>query len=47
MRKYPSLALRTQLYANRDHFTVVPPMFADGLQYLYGDHAESLTPLLA
>ena len=47
MRRYPSLALKTQLYTDRDHFTVVPPMFADGLQYLYADEAEKLTPLLA
>ena len=44
MRKYPSLALRTQLYTDRDHFTVMPPMFADGLQFLYAD--DDLTPLL-
>ena len=47
MRKYPSLALKIQLYTNRDHFTVLPPMVADGLQYLYADDAEKLTPLLA
>ena len=47
MRRYPSLALKTQLYADRDHFTVIPPMFADGLQFLYADEAEKLTPLLA
>ena len=47
MRGYPSLALKTQLYADRDHFTVIPPMLADGLQFLYADEAEKLTPLLA
>ena len=47
MRRYPSLALKTQLYADRDHFTVMPPMFADGLEFLYADEAENLTPLLA
>ena len=45
MRGYPSLALNTQLYTDRDHFTVVPPMFADGLQYLCADEAGKLTPL--
>ena len=44
LRRYPSLALRSQLYTNLDHFTVMPPMFADGLQFLYAD--EDLTPLL-
>lgn len=47
MRRYPSLALKTQLYADRDHITVIPPMFADGLQFLYADAAEELVPLLA
>ena len=45
MRKYPSLALKCQLYTDRDHFTVIPPMFADGLQYLYADEAEKLPQL--
>ncbi|MCY4074005.1 MAG: hypothetical protein OXH04_01085 [Acidobacteria bacterium] len=47
MRRYPSLALKTQLYADRDHFTVMPPMFADGLQYLYADEAAKLPQLPA
>ena len=47
LRRYPSLALKTQLYADRDHFTVIAPMFADGLQFLYADAAEKMTPLLA
>lgn len=47
MRRYPSLALKTQLYADRDHFTVIAPMFADGLEFLYADAAEQLTALLA
>ena len=45
LRRYPSLALKSQLYTGLDHFTVMPPMFADGLQFLYAD--EDLTPLLA
>ena len=45
MRQYASLALKTQLYTDLDHFTVVPQMFADGLQFLYAD--EDLRPLLA
>ena len=45
MRQYPSLALKTQLYTDRDHFTVMPPMFADGLQFLYADEAKKLPKL--
>ena len=47
MRQYPSLALKSRLYTDRDHFTVMPSMFADGLQYLYADEAEKLVQLLA
>lgn len=46
-RRYPSLALKTQLYADRDHITVMPPLFADGLQYLYADEAAKLPQLPA
>ena len=45
MRKYPSLTVKCQLYTDRDHFTVIPPMFADGLQYLYADEAQKLPQL--
>jgi len=45
MRQYPSLALKSQLYTDRDHFTVMPPMFADGIQHLYADEAEKLTKM--
>jgi predicted alpha/beta superfamily hydrolase len=45
MRQYPSLALKLQLYPDRDHITVLPPLFADGFQYIYADEVEKLTNL--
>jgi hypothetical protein len=42
MRQYPSLALKLQLYAERDHITVLPPLFADGLEHIYADEVEKL-----
>lgn len=44
MRRYPSLVLKTQLYTDRDHITVMPPLFADGLGYLYADETAKLAP---
>jgi predicted alpha/beta superfamily hydrolase len=46
MRQYPSLSLKSHIYTDRDHFTVIPPMFADGLTYIYADEAEKLVALL-
>jgi predicted alpha/beta superfamily hydrolase len=45
MRKYPSLVLKSQLYTDRDHFTVMAPMFADGIQHLYADEAEKIAKI--
>ena len=42
MRQYPSLALKLQLYAERDHITVLPPLFADELEHIYADEVEKL-----
>ena len=47
MRQYPSLVLKSQLYTDRDHFNVIPPLFADGLEHLYADEVEKLTQLPA
>lgn len=44
MRQYPSLGLKCQLYTDRNHITVIPPMLADGLQFLYADEIEKLPP---
>ena len=46
LRGYPSLDLRTRFYADRDHYTVMPPIIGDGLQHVYADLIEDLpTPL--
>ncbi len=37
LRGYPSLDLRTRFYADRDHFTSMPPLIGDGLQHVYAD----------
>lgn len=42
LRQYPSLALKLQLYTDRDHITVLPPLFADGFQHIYADEVEKL-----
>jgi predicted alpha/beta superfamily hydrolase len=47
MRQYPSLSLKSHIYTDRDHFTVIPPMFADGLSYIYADEADKLVAVLA
>ncbi len=47
MRQYPSLVLKSQLYTDRDHFNVIPPLFADGLEHLYAPEVEKLTQLPA
>ena len=42
LRQYPSLALRTKVYTDRDHFTVLPLILMDGLQHIYADEAAEL-----
>lgn len=37
LRGYPNLDLRTRLYTDRDHFTVMPIIIGDGLQHVYSD----------
>lgn len=45
LRRYPSLDLRTRLYTDRDHFTVMPLIIADGLQHAYADLIADLPQL--
>ncbi|MYE16761.1 MAG: hypothetical protein F4Y07_09815 [Gemmatimonadetes bacterium] len=45
LRQYPSLDLRTRLYTDRDHFTVMPLIIADGLQHVYKDLIADLPQL--
>ena len=45
LRRYPSLDLRTRLYTDRDHFTVMPLIIADGLQHVYADLIADLPKL--
>jgi len=45
LRQYPSLDLRTRLYTDRDHFTVMPLIIADGLQHVYPDLIADLPRL--
>ncbi len=42
LRGYPSLELRIRFYADRDHFTVIPPLVGDGLQHVYADLVAGL-----
>lgn len=42
LRGYPSLDLRTRLYTDRDHFTVMPLIIGDGVQHVYADLIEGL-----
>ena len=46
LRRYPSLALQTRLYRDRDHFDVLPIIIGDGLKWVYADAAEKLEPPL-
>ena len=45
LRRYPGLDLRTRLYTDRDHFTVMPLIIADGLQHVYQDLIADLPQL--
>lgn len=45
LRQYPGLDLRTRLYTDRDHFTVMPLIIADGLQHVYQDLIADLPKL--
>lgn len=45
LRRYPNLDLRTRLYTDRDHFTVMPLIIADGLQHVYADLIAELPQL--
>ena len=47
MRQYPSLELKTQLYTDRDHINVIPTLFSDGLEHIYGDEVAKLAELFA
>jgi len=45
LRAYPRLDLRTRMYTDRDHFTVMPLIIADGLQHVYADLIADLPQL--
>jgi len=45
LRGYPGLDLRTRMYTDRDHFTVMPLIIADGLQHVYADLIADLPRL--
>ncbi|MCY3547381.1 MAG: alpha/beta hydrolase-fold protein [Gemmatimonadetes bacterium] len=45
LRGYPSLDVRTRLYTDRDHITVMPLIIADGLQHVYADLIADLPKL--
>jgi predicted alpha/beta superfamily hydrolase len=42
MRQYPSMDLKSRIYTDRDHMTVVAPLMADGLQHIYADEVAKL-----
>ena len=44
LRRYPSPALQTRLYRDRDHCDVLPIIIGDGLKWVYTDAAAELEP---
>ena len=44
LRRYPGLDLRTRLYTDRDHYTVMPLIVCDGLLHIYADLIAEIDP---
>jgi hypothetical protein len=42
LRQYPSLKLRTRVYRDRDHITVIPITLGDGLEFVFAEEAARL-----
>ncbi|MEM9262675.1 MAG: alpha/beta hydrolase-fold protein [Pseudomonadota bacterium] len=43
LRQYPSLTLKTQVYTNENHYTVVPRAVSDGIRFLWRNEASELS----
>jgi predicted alpha/beta superfamily hydrolase len=42
LRNYRDLTLKTRIYTDEDHYTVVPRVIGDGIRYLWRDEAAKL-----
>jgi predicted alpha/beta superfamily hydrolase len=42
LRNYRDLTLKTRIYSDEDHYTVVPRVIGDGIRYLWRDEAAKL-----
>lgn len=42
LRGYPSLELRTRIYSDEDHYTVVPRILSEGIRHLWAEDAARL-----
>jgi predicted alpha/beta superfamily hydrolase len=42
LRNYAGLQLRTRIYTDEDHYTVVPRVISDGIRYLWRDESAKL-----
>jgi predicted alpha/beta superfamily hydrolase len=47
LRQYPSLALKTRLYTDTDHFDIIPRTLCDGLKFVFAEEAAALTSPVA
>ena len=42
LRQYPSLALRTRIYTDENHYSVVPRLISDGIRHLWSEETAKL-----
>lgn len=42
LRGYPSLALRSRVFSDEDHYTVVPRVISEGIRHLWAEEAAGL-----
>ena len=42
VRNYQAMQLKTRIYTDEDHYTVVPRVVGDGIRYLWRDEASKL-----
>lgn len=44
LRRYPSLRLKTRVYTDGDHHSIIPRVIADGLMFVFAEHVQKLAP---
>jgi predicted alpha/beta superfamily hydrolase len=44
LRNYPSLTLKTRVFSDEDHYTVVPRLLSEGVRFLWAREAAALPP---